>query len=236
MSAGLTPAHRRAMRRPTWLAWLLAGAAAGAAVAVLMTVDHPSDTLRGSGVPAEQTRAVPRFRGVELAGSNVVTVRVGGPRSVIVRADDNLLSHVTTTVRSARLVIATRGRFSTKAPMSVAVTTPSLDAVALSGSGTLSVQSVRAKTLTMTLAGSGVLRAGGTADRLVATLGGSGVEELGGVVTRDAHAVVTGSGRIDVTVTRALDASIVGTGEIAYGGNPRHVTTSVTGNGAITPR
>jgi hypothetical protein len=107
--------------------------------------------------------------------------------------------------------------------------------VALSGSGILSVQNVRAKTFKVTLTGSGVLRASGTAHRVVATLGGSGVEALGGVVARDAHAVVTGSGRIDVTVTRALDASILGTGEIVYGGNPKHVTTNVTGKGAITP-
>jgi hypothetical protein len=236
MSATPMPAHRRRVRRPTWLVWLLAGAAVGATIAVLITGDHPSGTLRGSGVPAEQTRAVPSFSGVELAGSNVVTVRVGGSRSVIVRADDNLLSHVTTTVRSGRLVIATHGRFSTQTPMHVTVTTPSLNAVALSGSGTLSTEGVRAKRLTVTLSGSGIVRASGTADRLVATLGGSGVEELGGVVARDTRAVVTGSGRIDVTATSALDASIAGSGQIVYSGNPSHVTTNVAGVGAITPR
>ena len=178
---------------------------------------------------------MPVFNSVELAGSNIVTVRVGAPRSVVVRADDNLLSHVPTTVRSGRLVISTPGSFSTQSPMRVAVITPSFDTVALSGSGILSVQNVRAKTLEVTLTGSGVLRASGTAHRVVATLGGSGVEALGGVAARDAHALVTGSGRIDVTVTRALDASILGTGEIVYGGNPKHVTTSVTGKGAITP-
>ena len=235
MTAGTTPARRHHLRRPTWLVWLLAGAVAGAAVAVLVMVDRPSGTLRGSGVSAEQKRAVPAFNSVELAGSNIVTVRVGSPRSVVVRADDNLLSHVTTTVRSGRLVIANPGSFSTRAPMRVAVTTPSFDTVALSGSGILSVQNVRAKTFKVTLTGSGVLRASGTAQRVVATLGGSGVEALGGVVARDAHAVVTGSGRIDVTVTGALDASILGTGEIVYGGNPKHVTTNVTGKGAITP-
>ena len=235
MTAGTTPARRHHLRRPTWLVWLLAGGVAGAAVAVLVMVDRPSGTLRGSGVPAEQKRAVPAFNSVELAGSTIVTVRVGSPRSVVVRADDNLLSHVTTTVRSGRLVIANPGSFSTRAPMRVAVTTPSFDTVALSGSGILSVQNVHAKTFKVTLTGSGVLRASGTAHRVVATLGGSGVEALGGVVARDAHAVVTGSGRIDVTVTRALDASILGTGEIVYGGNPKHVTTNVTGKGAITP-
>ena len=68
------------------------------------------------------------------------------------------------------------------------------------------------------------------------TLSGSGLAELGGLVVRDAHAVVAGSGRIDVTATSTLRASVPGTGAIFYGGNPKRVfTTSVTGKGAITP-
>jgi hypothetical protein len=44
---------------------------------------------------------------------------------------------------------------------------------------------------------------------------------------------VTGSGRIVVTATRSLDASIPGSGTIVYLGHPAHVTTTVTGSGAV---
>ena len=65
-----------------------------------------------------------------------MTVRVGGKQSVVVHGDDNLLSRITTRVRAGSLVIGnTSGSFTTKAPMSVDVTVPSLDALALSGSG-----------------------------------------------------------------------------------------------------
>jgi Putative auto-transporter adhesin, head GIN domain len=67
-------------------------------------------------------------------------------------------------------------------------------------------------------------------------LSGSGVAALGGLLAREARAVVQGSGRIDLTASRALDASIPGTGAIVYGGNPPHVTTSISGVGAVTPR
>lgn len=49
-----------------------------------------------------------------------------------------------------------------------------------------------------------------------------------------AHAVVTGSGLIQITARTSLDASVPGTGAIVYGGNPSRVTTSITGTGAIT--
>ena len=48
------------------------------------------------------------------------------------------------------------------------------------------------------------------------------------------HAVVTGSGLIQVTATTSLDAQVPGTGEIIYSGNLAQVTTSITGTGTGT--
>jgi putative autotransporter adhesin-like protein len=139
-------------------------------------------------------------------------------------------------VRSGRLVVDAVGGVSTKAPMRVLVTTPSLDALALSGSGVVTVRGVRARTLAVTLSGSGVLHAAGTADRLTASLDGSGVAQLGALVAREVRATVAGSGRMDVTATRALRASVPGTGAIFYGGDPDRVITRITGMGAIVRR
>jgi len=47
------------------------------------------------------------------------------------------------------------------------------------------------------------------------------------------HALLTGSGLIQVTATTSLDAAVPGTGAIIYGGNPPQVSTSVTGTGTI---
>ena len=55
-----------------------------------------------------------------------------------------------------------------------------------------------------------------------------------GLVADDVDAVLSGSGNMFVTATKSLDASIPGSGSIAYEGNPPHVTKSVTGSGAIT--
>src|SRR5215475_1784510 len=59
-----------------------------------------SSTTEGSGVPAAQTRDLPAFDSVELAGSNNVSIRVGEKQAVVVKADDNLLDRVTTEVKS----------------------------------------------------------------------------------------------------------------------------------------
>jgi hypothetical protein len=219
MTTAPTPLTGGHDRRRVIVVALAAFAAGAGAVAVLggyhgSTATSPG-TVRGSGVPAVQTRTVPPFTGVELAGSNNVIVTVGGTQSVVVHADENLLGHVTTVVRDGTLVIGNKGSFSTKSPMHVDVTVPTL---------------VRA-----VLTGSGNVVATGTAPRLRASLPGSGNLQLGGLAVRDVIASVSGSGRIVVQATRSLHASVSGTGAIFYRGKPTVVTTSVTGNGTVTP-
>jgi Putative auto-transporter adhesin, head GIN domain len=213
-----------------------------AAVLILATVGvallvnasgSSSSALRGSGIGATQIRSVGAFSGVDLAGSNTVTVVVGVPRSVVVDADSNLLSHVTTQVTAGTLVIGTTGSFSTSSPMSVQVNVPSLTVLKLSGSGQISVIGIKASRLDVTLSGSGMLTAAGTATQLYVTLDGSGEARLYQLTADDAHAVVSGSGLIEVTATTSLDAAVPGSGAVFYQGNPPRVTSSVTGSGAV---
>jgi hypothetical protein len=195
-----------------------------------------SSTLRGSGVASTQTRRLPAFEGVELAGSNDVVVHRGAKQSVVVYADSNLLSKVTTRVEGRTLVIGnTPGSFETKSPMRVEVTTPSVTALSLSGSGVVFADGIEAAALTARLDGSGVLRASGSAGRLDVALAGSGDAQLQQVVAKDVHAVVSGSGRILVTATGSLEGLVPGSGAIMYSGAPAHVTTSNTGSGAVIP-
>jgi hypothetical protein len=200
--------------------------------ALLARGGSPGSGVQGSGIAATQSRALATFSSIDLPGSNNVTVAAGG-RSVVVHADSNLLGNVTTRVVAGTLIIDTTGSFSTKSPMSVEVTVPSLTAVTLSGSGQISVTGIDASQLTVSLPGSGAIHAGGTVTRLDVTLDGSGLAQLDNLVARDVHAVVTGSGLIRVTATASLNAAVSGSGAIIYSGNPQ-VTSSVTGSGTVT--
>lgn len=188
----------------------------------------------GSGVATTQARALPPFTGVQLVGGNNVIVQVGTRRSVIVHADSNLLGRVTTRVRSGKLVIGTTpGNLSTKSPMFVAVTVPSLDSVELRGAGNISVTGINGPTLVLELPGSGNIDVAGTTTKLHVTISGQGNALLRRLVARDARAVLSGDGSIMLTATHSLTARISGNGTILYGGNPANVTQSVTGSGTI---
>jgi len=194
----------------------------------------PSSAPPGSGLVSD-VRSVGPFTGVNLAGVNVVDVKVGGPRKVTVIGEPNVVPRVTTTVRSGVLVISSSGRFTTHA-LHVQVVTPKLSSVALDGSGRVTVVGVQGPRFDASLAGSGALRVAGRTDELHAKLGGVGNLELAGLAASNAQAALPGSGRMTLTATRSLGASLSGTGSIVYGGSPSNVSTNVPGSGTITSR
>jgi hypothetical protein len=225
----VAPYESRSLRRAPAIAALVVIVAAAGVLALALNVAREG----GLGVAATQTRAVPPFSRIDLAGSNVVRVHAGAARSIIVHGDANLIDRITTRVAAGTLTIDQDGSFDTKHPMHVDVRVPALDALTLSGSGVIAVDGIDAARFTVALPGSGVIRASGTAERVDVTLGGSGDVQLDRLSARDAHATVRGSGRIVVTASRGLDAAIPGSGTIMYGGHPPRVTSSVTGSGAV---
>jgi hypothetical protein len=116
-----------------------------------------SNLVHGSGVAATQTRNVAPFTDIDLAGVSTVSVHVGVKQTVVVHADTNLIARVTTDIRNGTLVIAERGNFSTDHPVSVEVTVPRLEGIALSGSGHVNVEGARARTFSVRESGSGAL-------------------------------------------------------------------------------
>jgi Putative auto-transporter adhesin, head GIN domain len=227
------PAHHG---QPIMIAVLIAALAVVTSGIVLLLVYGGSSNsgVQGSGAAASQTRTVAAFSSLDLTGSNNVTIIVGQPQSVVVHADSNMINHVTTDVTAGTLVIGDTGSLTSGRPVSVDVRVPSLTALTLSGSGQISATAIKTPQLTVTVYGSGLLSAAGTATRLDVTINGSGQAKLSQLTARDVHAVINGSGLIQVTATTSLDAAVPGSGAIIYSGNPPQVITSVTGSGTVT--
>jgi hypothetical protein len=232
-------AHRRFA--PASNVWALAvgGALVAVVVAVIVVIATVGDregpsvsSTDGSGVSVTDHREVAWFTRVELAGANTVVVHVGVPLSVAVTGDDNLVGRVTTVVRAGRLVIDNTGSFTTKAPMHVAVSVPSLDSVELGGAGTVTIDGVTGADFSADLAGNGMLVVSGTVDEVTAELVGAGTLDLHDLVATDASAQLAGTGTIRVDATSALDATLSGTGTILYRGHPT-VTMRNTGTGTV---
>lgn len=210
-----------------------------AILVVLLMDDHvftrSKQTIIGSGVAATQTRSLPPFGSIAVTGIGDLIVRVGAPQSIIVSADNNLLSRITTRVQSHSLVIAnTPGNYSIKTPIRVQVTASSVDALQLEGDGDITAAAINSRSLTLVLMGLGTIHASGKATQLRVTISGAGDAQLRHLIAQRVTAVVTGDGGMLLTATNNLNATVTGAGSITYYGNPPHVATTVTGTGAIT--
>lgn len=99
--------------------------------------------VKGSGIEATKTRSVPAFAGVRAGNTVEVSVTVGGPQTVTVVADDNLVPLVRTRVRDGMLVIdATSNYRPTVHRPRVAITMPALGTIEASGSAAVDATGV----------------------------------------------------------------------------------------------
>lgn len=218
-----------------------------------ITIDLDGARVRGSGISATDRRSVGAFDRVEIGGNFDVDVEVGPTRSIVVTGDDNLVPLVETRVQGTTLKIRSTESIGPRAGMTVSVTTPTLEAVSVGGSGSVAVRGVDADgfdagvhgsaemsidgdygDLTADVSGSGELTMTGTADEVRAGVSGSGEIDLLDVRARTARVHVSGSGDVDVNVTESLDAEVSGSGDVRYAGGPS-VRSHVSGSGSVRP-
>ena len=84
-----------------------------------------------------------------------------------------------------------------------------------------------------TILGSGNITATGTVQNLSASIKGSGNLNLQSVQARAARVSIAGSGDATVNASDELSASIAGSGDIRYAGDPPRVEKNVAGSGSI---
>ena len=214
--------------------------------------------VTGSAKVASEQRPHSGFQAVAVKGSMDVVLRQSAKESVEVRADDNLLPLIETTVVDRdgvpTLEVTTKKgvRISTRSKITVTVDLPTIKVLSISGSGDATgdnlkvgdfqvrivgagdvrLRQLSAESLAVKISGSGDVQATGRAGRLGISISGSG-----DVVTRELEAddvsvSIAGSGDARVNARKTLAVSISGSGDVAYTGDAS-VKTSIAGSGNV---
>lgn len=138
--------------------------------------------------------------------------------------------------------------------VSVYITAKSLEAISVSGSGKVIVNdAVTAKYFDLTLHGSGKIETKVNTTSLHTVMSGSGVITVSGnagsssvrisgsgkfsgrdLVTENSTVHISGSGHADVNASDKVSASVSGSARVSYAGNPKSISTSKSGSGAIS--
>jgi hypothetical protein len=197
-------------------------------------------TVRGSGVAKQETRSLPAFTQIELNGSYALALTVdpnaADPVALTLNGDDNILPVITTEVANGRLVVSCKGSISTKLPLTIAAKVKDLSALQINGSGNVTVSGLSAKDLRLAIAGSGDIKADGSAEKLEVSISGSGDAKLAALKAAEAKVHIAGSGDVELTVERSLDVHIAGSGSVTYHGSPATVNQHVAGSGRVIKR
>lgn len=192
--------------------------------------------VTGSGNVQTQTRAVGTFNAIELRGSTDIEVRVGDATAVSVVAEDNILPLISTEVQNGRLIVKTTGSYRTRHSPKVVISTPSLAALTIDGSGDAKLSNLKGEKLALEISGSGDILAEGAVEQLKLSIDGSSDANLVALQTQRATIEINGSGDVNLSVAAALDAVVNGSGDIVYHGEPAQVSSHVHGSGEIAKR
>ncbi|WP_447761098.1 head GIN domain-containing protein [Sphingopyxis panaciterrae] len=190
--------------------------------------DQKQGDQSATGAPASvgpitsQSFALTGFTGVEVAGPDDVTIRQGDSFSISARGRKETLDQLEIKLDGQMLKIGRKREgfgFSNRDDddLDIAITMPRLDAVRLTGSGSIDADTVDGDAVKAVLTGSGdlkVAKLNGKSAKI--TLSGSGDIEIGGGAIGSGDVSVAGSGDVDADglVAQTLGISIAGSGNV----------------------
>lgn len=207
------------------------------ALITLLFVTAGCATTTGSGDVRTQAREVSGFTTVDLRGTGHVVIEQGAADSLSITAESNLLPELSSRVSDGALILGAKQGHNTRTTHDITyrVTLRELHDLRLSGSGSLTTTGIDARELTIEISGSGDITMSGAADSHTVDIAGSGNYDASGLHTDTATVRISGSGDATLGILGTLDATINGSGNIAYAGTPL-VTQDVSGSGELVQR
>lgn len=106
----------------------------------------------------------------------------------------------------------------------------------VSGSGKVYVSASIKDYADFGVAGSGKIQAQGTVRKVKASISGSGRISAADLAAESCEVRISGSGDMEINVKEELDASISGSGNVTYSGDPKRVNSHASGSGHIRKR
>lgn len=176
-----------------------------------------NDGVRGNGDVTTDTRRLEAFDTLELACQGDLLIQLGDRDELVIRAESNLLEHITSEVDGGELTLRAEPGTSLRPtkPIRYELTVRSLEAIRSTGSGDISAPSLRTEHMDLVLTGSGDL-------------------ELEGLQTEDCSLRITGSGDVEIGRLEAavFGLRITGSGDVKLAdGNARSFEAQITGSG-----
>ncbi|MAM19373.1 MAG: head GIN domain-containing protein [Christiangramia sp.] len=215
-----------------------------------------SEKVKGNGNVVTKSRSTGDYDGVQLVGSMNVQLVAGNEGQLKIEAESNLQEYITTEVKAGTLKISTKKGVDLRPTKEILITVPfeSISQVSLTGSGDIwtrdqissssfgvsvtgsgdVVLDINAGELKGAITGSGDIKLKGQARNFDCTVTGSGDFAAYDLRAESVNARVAGSGDIQVYASASLTATVSGSGDIMYKGDPEKQNFKSSGSGDIS--
>ena len=188
----------------------------------------------------KETRNVSTFTRISFRSSGVVYVKQGTPQKVEIEGSAEALERIKTRVEDGKLIIGPEEKWmnwswDSNDDVTVYVTVASIEALSVSGSGKMEVQTrVTANALDLNVSGSGSLKVEAEAGEVDADVSGSGEMTLRGKY-KSFSSDISGSGEIimNASVAEKAEFEISGSGKVKATGTAQTVKASISGSGKV---
>jgi len=191
---------------------------------------HPG--VAGSGKRQTEKRSVANFTSISTNGAFEIEVVQGTPQSLEIEGDDNILSLITTEVSNNVLFIKNSRSYSTRVPVAIKISAPTLEGVSASGAGRIDVSGLKNEKFGLEVNGAPTVSVSG--ETRVLEIETNGAANIDTHKLRADRAVVESMGvsNLEVYAANELDVTVSGPSSVIYHGDP-HVKQTVNGPGSV---
>ena len=193
------------------------------------------DEVVGSGQRQREKREVEPFTSISTEGAYQVEVACQQALSLEIEADDNILPLITADVSGGVLRIKSKKGFSSKSPIIVKIGTPNIEAVSVSGAGTVAISGLKNDKFEIDSNGAPTIKVSGETGIVHIEANGAGNIDAERLRASKGEVSANGVAKIEVNARDELNVSVSGPASVIYSGSPK-LNKTVHGPGSIERR
>lgn len=199
----------------------------------IINVNTAPDTITGNGRIATVQRNPGNFSAITISIPGTIEIVNKLTPGIEITADENIIPLIKTEISGSTLSVSSFGTSFHSSQVRIKISATMVDRVENFGSANVSVVLIDTPAFIFTLAGSGNTSLSGTTQSNTVNVTGSGNVSASLLHSSQAIVRISGSGNASIFASQVLDATISGSGNIFYYGNPPTIRRSITGSGNI---
>lgn len=192
------------------------------------------DVVVGKGPVKTEERKPGSYTGLVFEAPVDMVYKVGAPASMKISAQGNILPLVSTDLKGGKLVIGLKKSVTMESSIRIEAVGPSLESVALSGSGSLKLSGETGKRLSLSISGSGEVEVSGQVERAAFDVAGSGDVDAANLRAQEVAVEVAGSGTVSAYAAKSAKVEVSGSGDVTIAGNPKQRSVERSGSGEVS--